>query len=173
MLLLTWGDIPVLVNHTLYFSTWLSTMSPWKVSPKPQSFWEFCPQRSSKEHFCALSNGEQGFSYKDSCFHRIILESICQGSGFPCYTGTDAKSTCGVKTFILKNMGPGILSMENTWSKMNSPHFLFALPKLSSWITNMVFGKGHKCFRSHGAFRVQEWQDQHDHPVWTTLKTLT
>ncbi|CAD7681824.1 unnamed protein product [Nyctereutes procyonoides] len=65
------------------------------------------------ENLCTLSTGEEGFGYKGSCFHRIVLEFLCQGGDFTCHNGTGSQSIYGEKfdeNFILKHTGSGILS---------------------------------------------------------------
>ncbi|TKC39659.1 hypothetical protein EI555_020193 [Monodon monoceros] len=77
------------------------------------------------ESFCALSTGKKG--YQDSCFHRIILGSMCPGGDFLCLNGTGGKSIYGEKfdeeSFILKHTGPGILPVANSGPNTNSSNF--------------------------------------------------
>nr|XP_023410336.1 peptidyl-prolyl cis-trans isomerase E [Loxodonta africana] len=106
---------------------------------------------------------------------------MCHGSDFMNHNGTGGKSICGKKfdnkNFILKHMGPGLLSVANSGPDTNGSQFFLMCDK-TDWLDGelVVFGEVTEGLDVSRQIEVGGWNEpppppppHHPHP-WRTAR---
>ncbi|KAM7098725.1 E3 SUMO-protein ligase RanBP2 isoform 7-T7 [Molossus nigricans] len=138
---LTAADLSKETNPVVFFDVCADDEPLGRITM--ELFSNIVPQTA--ENFRALCTGEKGFGFKNSIFHRVIPDFVCQGGDITKHDGTGGRSIYGDKfedeNFDVKHTGPGLLSMANRGRNTNNSQFFITLRKAEHLdLKHVVFG---------------------------------
>ncbi|XP_011311054.1 peptidyl-prolyl cis-trans isomerase [Fopius arisanus] len=98
------------------------------------------------KNFLSFCVGYNGFTYKNTPFHRIIRGYMCQGGDVTKFNGTGGTSIYGDKfndeNYHLRHNAPGVLSMSHDEKNFNDSKFNLSFRMLTTLDgKNVVFGR--------------------------------